>query len=202
MAPWRSLTRWPNVNLQLEAGPVHHVRGGRGCGEAQRGDRSGPISEAASRTPQPPVGTSRAPLEQGPPWSRDPLGAGTLYSGRAGAGPALLQCSPVKGIYWSQCSWQRPAANIRAAPSSSVGSHVGLMPYRTRGQGWEEQRKGLGLGVTVTTGEAPGFTVAPRGAGGDALPPTRSPKPLGWGRGRERGRGSRSAMPNPMARPG
>lgn len=34
-----------------------------------------------------------------------------------------------------------------------MGSHVGLMPCRTRGQGWEEQRKGRGLGVTVTTGK-------------------------------------------------
>lgn len=141
-----------------------------------------------------------------PPWGQagTPSGQGPFIAGGLGTGPALLQGSPVKGIYWSQCSWQQSGANIRAASSSSMGSHVGLMPCRTRGQGWEEQRRGLGLGVgvTVTTGEAPGFTVAPRGAGGDALPLTRSPKPLGWGRGRERGRGSRSAMPNPMAQPG
>lgn len=139
-----------------------------------------------------------------PPWGQagTPSGQGPFIAGGLGTGPALLQGSPVKGIYWSQCSWQQSGANIRAASSSSMGSHVGLMPCRTRGQGLEEQRRGLGVGVTVTTGEAPGFTVAPRGAGGDALPLTRSPKPLGWGRGRERGRGSRSAMPNPMARPG
>lgn len=46
-----SLTCWPNINLQLQAGPVHRVRGGRGCGrkKGQRGWVVGTAAKPGSR---------------------------------------------------------------------------------------------------------------------------------------------------------
>lgn len=44
--PDLSLTCWPNINLQLQAGSVHRVRGGRGCGR-KRGQRI--VGTAAKR---------------------------------------------------------------------------------------------------------------------------------------------------------
>lgn len=60
--PPSSLTCWPNINLQLQAGSVHHVRGGRGCREA-KGREGGGLGGAAARPP--PWGRSRARLGAG-----------------------------------------------------------------------------------------------------------------------------------------
>lgn len=88
----------------------------------------------------------------------------------------------MKGLYWSQCSWQRSAANIRAASSSSAGSRLTRgIKRRAEHEGRDGKSGGRGEGsVSVSPsplGEAPGFTVAPRGAGGDALPAPTAPSP-------------------------
>lgn len=60
--PPNSLTCWPNINLQLQAGPVHHVRGGRSCGKAQ-GRGGGGFGGSVA---QPPHGTGT------PMWPHQP----------------------------------------------------------------------------------------------------------------------------------
>lgn len=63
--PRASLTRRPNVNLQLEAGSVHHVRGRRSCRGAQSREKRPCESRAAARNP-PTLHCRRGGSEQRP----------------------------------------------------------------------------------------------------------------------------------------
>lgn len=63
--PRASLTRRPNVNLQLEAGSVHHVQGRRSCRGAQSREKRPCESRAAARNP-PTLHCRRGGSEQRP----------------------------------------------------------------------------------------------------------------------------------------
>lgn len=81
--PPNSLTCWPNINLQLQAGPVHHVWGGRGCGEA-KGRGGGGFGGSVA---QPPHGTGT------PVWLHQPRCAQWVM----GRGQRPPQCHQTAG---------------------------------------------------------------------------------------------------------